>query len=130
WADCQETRLTRQRKKKADRAIGFFLASSGAGRARRASRPAPSAAFGLRGPDGALAPAAAQHFVERDEVGEPRQAGVHQHLLRAVERALGIEHAEVVVDALPETLLGKIVGALVGGHELFLGEDLAVQGAS
>jgi hypothetical protein len=63
----------------------------------------------------ALTPAAAQRFVERDEIGEAVGAGGNQGALGGVEILLGEEHVRVAVNALAVAQVGEFVAALLGG---------------
>src|SRR5580765_4165792 len=74
----------------------------------------------LTGCDGMRLPATAERLVERHWIGELRRAHGHQPLLSAVERALGVEGSQVVVDARSEAHLREPVGIGVGRNQRLL----------
>ena len=64
-----------------------------------------------------MAVAAAQYCIKPYLIRELRQADGDEPLLGGVERALGIQHVQVYVDALLVTGIGEPVGLRAGVHQ-------------
>src|SRR5258706_4864151 len=77
-----------------------------------------------------LDPPATERLVQIDQIGEAREARLHQRLLRAVQTGLRSQDSEVIVYTVAKAQLREVERALLSRGEAFEGGDLVVVGAA
>src|SRR5437899_3857840 len=72
-------------------------------------------------------PAASQGLVERDHVGQAREARLENSLLRGIKVLLRGKHGEITLDAIAVTHVGQAITSLLGCDQRVFGLNLVFQ---